>query len=64
MDGGFVNTRLSAFGAALVTPVLLEFGALKWLLERLLVGKTVKILVDRLCAFPPCRNAKRNSELF
>ena len=36
MDGGFINSRLSAFGAALVTPVLLEFGALKWLLERLL----------------------------
>lgn len=38
VDGGFINSRLSAFGAALVTPVLLEFGALKWLLERLLVG--------------------------
>ncbi|CAK8991192.1 unnamed protein product [Durusdinium trenchii] len=34
VDGGFINSRLSAFGAALVTPVLLEFGALKWLLER------------------------------
>ena len=34
MDGGFINSRLAAFGAALVTPVLLEFGALKWLLER------------------------------
>ena len=34
VDGGFINSRLAAFGAALVTPVLLEFGALKWLLER------------------------------
>uniref|UniRef100_A0A7S1WLP7 Uncharacterized protein n=1 Tax=Alexandrium catenella TaxID=2925 RepID=A0A7S1WLP7_ALECA len=35
VDGGLIKGRLSAFGAALVTPVLLEFGALKWLLERL-----------------------------
>ena len=34
VDGGFIESRLAAFGAALVTPVLLEFGALKWLLER------------------------------
>ena len=34
IDGGFISSRLAAFGAALVTPVLLEFGALKWLLER------------------------------
>lgn len=35
VDGGFINNRISAFGAALLTPVLLEFGALKWFLERL-----------------------------
>ncbi|CAE7939937.1 cyb5r2 [Symbiodinium sp. KB8] len=34
IDGGFITSRLAAFGAALVTPVLLEFGALKWVLER------------------------------
>jgi len=34
VDGGLISSRLSAFGAALVTPVLFEFGALKWILER------------------------------
>ena len=39
VDGGFINSRLSAFGAALVTPVLLEFGAIKWFLERWAPGE-------------------------
>jgi len=32
IDGGLITDRVRAFGAALVTPVLLEFGALRWLL--------------------------------
>eukprot|EP00438_Fugacium_kawagutii_P021232 Skav201648 [mRNA] locus=scaffold3160:68164:75089:+ [translate_table: standard] len=46
VDGGFINSRLSAFGAALVTPVLLEFGALKWLLERLPPKQCCALLVS------------------
>ena len=47
IDGGFITSRLAAFGAALVTPVLLEFGALKWVLERFLAALT-KIPRDSL----------------
>lgn len=32
IDGGLITDRVRAFGAALVTPVLLEFGALRWFL--------------------------------
>lgn len=45
IDGGFVTNRLSAFAAALVTPVLLEFGALRWVLERFGIQKVFEVEV-------------------
>jgi len=45
VDGGLISSRLSAFGAALVTPVLLEFGALKWFLERLGLKRVFEVEV-------------------
>jgi len=45
VDGGLVESRLSAFGAALATPVLLEFGALKWFLERLGLERVFEVEV-------------------
>lgn len=45
VDGGFINNRVSAFGAALVTPVLLEFGALKWVLERFGLSRVFEVEV-------------------
>ncbi|CAJ1355433.1 unnamed protein product [Effrenium voratum] len=47
IDGGYVQNRLEAFGAALVTPVLLEFGALKWLLERFGFQKVFEVEVPK-----------------
>ncbi|CAE8604055.1 unnamed protein product, partial [Polarella glacialis] len=43
VDGGVIRNRIMAFGAALVTPVLLEFGALKWFLERLGLQKVFEV---------------------
>jgi len=45
VEGGLIETRLAAFGAALVTPVLLEFGALKWFLERLGLKRVFEVEV-------------------
>lgn len=45
VDGGLVNSRIAAFGAALLTPILLEFGAAKWALERVGLNKVFSVEV-------------------
>mmetsp|Transcript_69738 Transcript_69738/g.130208 ORF Transcript_69738/g.130208 Transcript_69738/m.130208 type:complete len:420 (-) Transcript_69738:12-1271(-) len=47
IDGGLINDRISAFGAALVTPILLELGAVKWFLDRLGLNKVFEVEVPK-----------------